>query len=116
MWKRSSTTPGAEYFLERRVVFPTIPGAFGTCDLIVRIGSAIHVIDFKFGTGVRVLALYADGDEDVVNAQLLFYAAAARHSMPEVFRRRRQYRSDHLATDVDRARRRNGVVGRDNPH
>ena len=77
--------PGAEYFLERRVVFPTIPGAFGTCDLIVRIGSAVHVIDFKFGTGVRVLALYADGDEDVVNAQLMFYGAAARHSLPKFF-------------------------------
>ena len=77
--------PGAEYFLERRVFFPTIPGAFGTCDLIVRIGSAVHIIDFKFGTGVRVLALYAVGAEDVVNAQLMFYGAAARHSMPKFF-------------------------------
>ena len=51
----------------------------------MRIGSTIHVIDFKFGAGVRVLALYPDGDEDVVNAQLLFYAAAARHSLPEFF-------------------------------
>jgi len=77
--------PGAEYFLERRVFFPTIPGAFGTCDLIVRIGSAVHIIDFKFGTGVRVLALYAVGAEDVVNAQLMFYGAAVRHSMPKFF-------------------------------
>ena len=77
--------PGAEYFLERRVVFPAIANTFGTCDLIVRIGSTIHVIDFKFGTGVRVLALYPDGDEDVVNAQLMFYAAAARHSIPKFF-------------------------------
>jgi hypothetical protein len=77
--------PGAEYFIERRVFFPTIPGAFGTCDLIVRIGSAVHIIDFKFGTGVRVLALHAVGDEDIINAQLLFYAAAARHSMPTFF-------------------------------
>ena len=43
------------------------------------------MIDFKFGSGVRVLALYPDGDEDVINAQLLFYAAAARHSFPEFF-------------------------------
>jgi hypothetical protein len=77
--------PGAEYHLERRVVFPTIAGAYGTADLIVRIGSTIHVVDFKFGSGVRVLALYADGDEDVINAQLLFYAAAARHSLPKFF-------------------------------
>ena len=50
--------PGAEFYLEQRVVFPTIAGAFGTADLIVRIGNTIHVVDFKFGAGVRVLALY----------------------------------------------------------
>jgi hypothetical protein len=77
--------PGAEFYLEQRVAFPTIPGAFGTVDLIVRIGTVLHVIDFKFGAGVRVLALYPDGDEDVINAQLLFYAAAARHSLPKFF-------------------------------
>jgi hypothetical protein len=78
-------TPGAEYFLEQRVVFPSIAGAFGTVDLLVRDGTTIHVIDFKFGSGVRVLALYPDGDEDVLNAQLMFYAAAARHSLREFF-------------------------------
>jgi Protein of unknown function (DUF2800) len=77
--------PGAEYYLEQRVVFPTIPGAFGTVDLIVRIGTVLHVVDFKFGVGVRVLALYPDGDEDVINAQLAFYATAARHSLPKFF-------------------------------
>jgi hypothetical protein len=78
-------TPGAEYFLERRVVFPTIPDTWGTVDLLVRIGRTIYVIDFKFGVGVRVCALSPDGDEDVINAQLLFYAAAARHSLREFF-------------------------------
>ena len=78
-------TPEAEYYLERRVVFPTIANTFGTCDLLVRIGPTVHVVDFKFGSGVPVRALYADGDEDVINAQLLFYAAAARHSLPEFF-------------------------------
>jgi hypothetical protein len=77
--------PGAEFYLERRVVFPTIPGAFGTVDLIVRIGARVYIVDFKFGAGVRVLALYPDGDEDVINGQLAFYAAAARHSLPEFF-------------------------------
>ena len=43
------------------------------------------VTDFKFGPGVRVLALYPDGDEDVLNAQLMFYAAAARHSLDKFF-------------------------------
>jgi hypothetical protein len=78
-------TPGAEFFLEHRVIFPGITNTFGTCDLIVRIGQTIHMIDLKFGAGVRVLALYPDGDEDILNAQLLFYAAAARHSLPEFF-------------------------------
>ena len=78
-------TPEAEFFVECRVAFPAIAGAFGTADLIVRIGSTIHVIDFKFGAGVRVRALYPDGDEDVINAQPMFYAAAARHSLPEFF-------------------------------
>ena len=77
--------PGATYYLEHRVVFPTVPGAFGTVDLIVRVGAVLHVIDFKFGSGVRVPALYPDGDDDVINAQLAFYAAAARHSLPEFF-------------------------------
>jgi hypothetical protein len=79
------STPGAEYYLEQRVEFPTVTGAFGTADLIVRIGNVIHVVDLKFGSGVRVLALYPDGEEDVINAQLLFYAAAARHSFAKFF-------------------------------
>jgi hypothetical protein len=78
-------TPEAEYYLEARVEFPGIDGAFGTADLIVRIGNIIHVVDFKFGSGVRVLALRPDGDADVVNGQLMFYGAAARHSFPEFF-------------------------------
>jgi hypothetical protein len=77
--------PGAEFYLEQRVVFPTIAGAFGTADLLIRIGRTVHVIDFKFGGGVRVLVLYPDGEEDVINAQLQLYAAAARHSHPEFF-------------------------------
>jgi Protein of unknown function (DUF2800) len=78
-------TPGAEFYLEQRVAFPTVGGAFGTVDLSIRINSTVHVIDFKFGVGVRVLALYPDGDDDVINAQPLFYAAAGRHSLPEFF-------------------------------
>jgi hypothetical protein len=74
--------PGAEYFVEHRVAFPGIDGAFGTCDLLVRVGTTIHVVDHKFGAGVKVLARYPDGS---VNPQLLFYAAGARHSLPEFF-------------------------------
>jgi hypothetical protein len=78
-------TPGAEFFLESRLTFPGIAGAFGTVDLLVRIGNTVYVVDHKFGSGVRVLALYPDGDDDVLNPQLMFYAAAARHSLPEFF-------------------------------
>jgi hypothetical protein len=74
--------PGAAFYLERRVAFPTVAGAFGTADLLVRIGNTAYVVDFKFGAGVRVLALRPDGD---ANPQLAFYAAAARHSLPEFF-------------------------------
>jgi hypothetical protein len=77
--------PGAEFFLEARVSFPDVLNGFGTTDLIIRIGNTIHVVDFKFGSGVRVLALYPDGDEDVINAQVMFYAAGARHSLPAFF-------------------------------
>jgi Protein of unknown function (DUF2800) len=83
--ERLLNTLGAEFYFEQRVVFPTVPGAFGTLDLLIRIGDTIHVIDFKFGSGIRVCALYADGDDDVINPQLLFYAAAARHSLREFF-------------------------------
>jgi hypothetical protein len=78
-------TPGAEYYIEHRVTFPGIANAYGTLDLLVRIGNTIYVIDYKFGSGVRVLVLYPDGDENVLNAQLMYYAAAARHSLPEFF-------------------------------
>jgi hypothetical protein len=78
-------TPGAEYLNEHCVAFPTITGAFGTLDLLVRVNRVIHVIDLKFGVGVRVHVLTPDGDEDVLNGQLMFYAAAARHSRREFF-------------------------------
>ena len=74
--------PGAEYYLEHRVAFPTIENAFGTADLIVKIAGAANVIDHKFGAGVRVVARDDDG---AVNAQLAFYAAAARHSLSGFF-------------------------------
>jgi hypothetical protein len=75
--------PGAEYYLERRVAFPTIENAFGTADLIVRIDGVANVVDHKFGAGVRVVAR----DDNGLNPQLAFYAAAARHSLSQFFAR-----------------------------
>jgi hypothetical protein len=76
---------GAEFYPEHCVTFPGVANTFGTLDLLARIDRTIYVLDFKFGSGVRVLALYPAGEEDVLNAQLMFYAAAARHSLPEFF-------------------------------
>jgi Protein of unknown function (DUF2800) len=74
-----------EYYLEVRVRFPGAADAFGTCDLLVRIGTTVYVLDFKFGCGLRVLALTPDGDEDIVNSQLMFYLTAALHTVPDFF-------------------------------
>jgi hypothetical protein len=80
--------PEAEYFIEQPVTFPGIAGAFGTLDLIVRIAKAMHVIDYKFGFGVRVRATSPAEDDinvDVANPQIIYYACAARHTFPEFF-------------------------------
>ena len=84
-WRRCSTRPAPNSTSNSASSFrpSPAPSAPPTCSSAS--AALIHVIDFKFGTGVRVLALYPDGDEDVINAQLLFYAAAARHSLPEFF-------------------------------
>jgi hypothetical protein len=76
---------GAEFYRDYRVTFPGVTNTFGALDLLIRIDRTIYVLDFKFGSGVRVLTLYPAGEEDVLNAQLMFYAAAARHSLPEFF-------------------------------
>jgi hypothetical protein len=73
--------PGAEYYLERRVVFPTLENVFGTADLIVKVAGVANVVDHKFGSGVRVVAR----DDDGLNPQLAFYACGARHSLSPFF-------------------------------
>ena len=60
-----------EIEVESRVGFGTlIPDAFGSTDVLGRLGKRTIVLDWKFGDGVPVPA------EN--NKQLLFYAAAAR--------------------------------------
>jgi hypothetical protein len=59
-----------EYAVESHVSFGDfLPGVFGSCDLIGRLGDTAVVLDWKFGDGVAVEV------ED--NPQLLFYTAAA---------------------------------------
>jgi hypothetical protein len=59
-----------EFAVEQTVSFgDLIPGVFGSCDLIGRIGDRAIILDWKFGDGVAV--------EAEENPQLLFYTAAA---------------------------------------
>ena len=64
--------------------FPTIAGAFGRRPARPhrrhRACRRLQVRRRRARPGA-----HPDGDEDVINAQLLFYAAAARHSLPEFF-------------------------------
>jgi len=65
-----------EFAVETRVGFGKfLPGAFGSADLLGRIGDTAYVIDWKFGNGVIV--------EAEENEQLMYYAAAAMRT-PEV--------------------------------
>ena len=62
-----------EYAVESRVGFgDLLPDVFGSTDLLGRIGDRAIVLDWKFGHGVTV--------EAEENAQLLFYAAAAKRT------------------------------------
>jgi hypothetical protein len=62
-----------EYAVESRVGFGDyLPNVFGSTDLLGRLGDRAVVLDWKFGDGVAV--------EATENAQLLFYAAAARRT------------------------------------
>lgn len=59
-----------EFAVEQTVSFgDLLPGVFGSCDLIGRIGDRAIILDWKFGDGVAV--------EVEENPQLLFYTAAA---------------------------------------
>jgi hypothetical protein len=75
--------------VEIRVAFPGIPGAFGTCDLILSNERWVLHVDWKFGQGVGVQAVTKEGAEEKVNAQLLFYAAGAMNSAKTIYAGRR---------------------------
>jgi len=81
---------GVEIYVEERVQFPGVEGGFGTLDLGIKAPAirTTFLIDWKFGAGVPVQALYEDPrfpGELVVNEQLLFYATSAAHTLPDLF-------------------------------
>lgn len=93
--------------IEESVDFPGVPGAHGTCDLILRNGDTVMHVDWKFGQGVGVKAVYRDEQGETVNAQLLFYTAASMNTDKASYSGRRklvlaiiQPRSDEPLTHV----------------
>lgn len=79
--------------VEARVAFPGIAGAFGTADLILGNAQWTIVLDWKFGAGVGVAAVYKEEQpnglfSELVNPQLLFYTAAAVKTLPKLFTKR----------------------------
>jgi hypothetical protein len=75
---------------EVSVRFPGIVGAFGTVDLILQSQSHVLHVDWKFGQGIGVKAIYEDENGALLNPQLMFYTAAARHSRPAWYRGKRK--------------------------
>ena len=67
---RQFTTHADDFAVEQRVDYSDwVPGGFGTADAVVLWGDTLHVIDLKYGMGVRV-----DAEE---NPQGMLYALGA---------------------------------------
>lgn len=81
----SKDAGGLEFVLEKRCEMPGIPNAFGTSDVIARDDRRSVILDWKFGAGVPVFAFKEVDGVKVPNAQLMFYARAAMHTMPDMF-------------------------------
>jgi len=65
--------PGEAHVEEQVSLDPWIPGGFGTTDHVAIGDGVIHVVDFKYGKGVKVDAWG--------NAQMRLYALGAVHSL-----------------------------------
>jgi len=74
---------------ELRVKFPGVPGAFGTSDLLISNKKFVVLIDWKFGQGIPVKAVYREPEGDRVNPQILYYFAGAMAELPKVFEKKR---------------------------
>lgn len=84
-----------EFELERKCQMPGIPGAFGTSDFIGKTPKRSIILDWKFGVGVEVKAAY-ERDDGVLepNDQLMFYARAAMHTVPDLFEKDKDWPVD----------------------
>lgn len=86
----------SEMFLERRVdITDFAPDSFGSVDVTLETGRTIHIIDLKYGTGVRVSADH--------NEQMMLYAlgalkAAASKDITNIRMTIAQVRLDHYDT------------------
>jgi hypothetical protein len=76
--------------VEQRVAFPGLPGVFGTIDLILQSRTHVLHVDWKFGQGVIVPAVYKDDEGETLNSQLMFYAAASLNTLPKLYTNRRK--------------------------
>jgi hypothetical protein len=76
--------------LELRLPLPGVTGAFGSVDLVLINDVAVIILDWKFGAGVPVYAIYdlPDGSQQV-NAQAMFYACCARAKFKRRFKGRK---------------------------
>src|SRR6478736_3698461 len=72
---------------EEMLELPGVPGAFGSVDLVLYNNDIVIVLDWKFGSGITVKALYdlPDGTQQL-NAQGAFYACSARGKYKRHFR------------------------------
>ena len=86
----------SEMFLERRVdITDFAPDSFGSVDVTLETGRTIHIIDLKYGAGVKVTADH--------NEQMMLYAlgslkAAASQNITNIRMTIAQVRLDHYDT------------------
>jgi hypothetical protein len=75
--------------VEQKVTFPGVAGGYGTVDVILQNSRKVLHVDWKFGAGIGVRAVTKDEAGELVNPQLLFYAAAAFASFPKYYGKHR---------------------------
>ena len=86
--KHSAPFPVENYRVvgvEQKVTFPGVAGGYGTVDVILQNSNKVLHVDWKFGAGIGVRAVTKDDAGELVNPQLLFYAAAAFASFPKYY-------------------------------